>query len=611
MFSEESMLTLPFCRIHGIRRALTVVAIATTLVTVGPAPAAAEGPGKPAPSKLDRHLQQLKAAPSGTARVIVRTKDGKQDAVAGRLGRRGRRTKANLSSLEGFVSTVNASDLGALERDPDVVGVSTDAVVQSFAASLDVSAAGAMLDDVLGVESNRWTGDKIGIAVIDSGLARVRDLDGARTDTFVDVTGSAGTKPFDDYGHGTHVAGLIGGTGRQSLVKIVRLDRDGTWKPRDVPYYAGVAPHARLVSFKVLDENGAGFTSDVIRALDYIVDNRATLNIQVVNLSLGHPILEPAATDPLVLAVERAVRAGLIVVAAAGNYGLNPETGVVGYAGITSPGNAPSAITVGAYDPHGTVSRLDDTIPDYSSRGPSWYDGYAKPDVVAPGSGLIATAAPGSTLYRRYPGRHVRDRDGLPSYFRLSGTSMATAVTSGTVALMLEAARDAHKGTLTPNAIKAILQYTALPMPGYDALTQGAGSLNATGAIELARAIDPRAPTGAYWLDAIPSGTTTVAGVTYEWAHAVIWGNAVIWGSTLDTNQQAWSQAVIWGSGSVWGNAMIWGSNIVWDQPGVWAHAVIWGSTNVGLTNGNAVIWGSGDGLSPTTVAWGGTDDVR
>ena len=555
-------------------------------------------------SKLDRHLQDVKRRPGETVRVIVRTVKGKQASVGERLERRGRKKAGDLDSLSAFVAEVTGSDVAELERDPDVLGVSTDVLVSTFGSTLDVSAAGAMLDEVLGVESMRWSGDKVGIAIVDSGLDRVQDLDGGRTDKFFDLTSTGRDKAFDDYGHGTHVAGLIGGTGKRSIVKRAMREPNGSFKVRDVAFFAGVAPRARLLSFKVLDEHGAGYTSQVIAALDYIVENKDRLKIDIVNLSLGHPILEPASTDPLVLAVERASRAGLIVVAAAGNYGRNPLTGAMGYAGITSPGNAPSAITVGAYDAHGTVSRFDDTIPDYSSRGPSWYDGYAKPDVVAPGSALVSVAAPGSTLFRQYPGRQVHDRDGTAAYFRLSGTSMATAVTSGTIALMLEAARDAHRADPTPNTIKAILQYSALPMSGYDRLAQGSGSLNAIGAIELAEKIDPGAPAGSYWLTDSPSGATTFDGVTYDWAHAVIWGNAVIWGSTLDTNQTAWSQAVIWGSAVIWGNAVIWGSNVVWDQPGTWASAVIWGSSTIGVTNGNAVIWGSSDGLAADTIAW-------
>src|SRR5262249_18593283 len=164
-------------------------------------------------------------------------------------------------------------------------------------------------------------------------------------------------------------------------------------------------------------------------------------------------------------------------------------TGLPGYAGILSPGNAPSAITVGALDTKNTETPVDDTIPTYSSRGPTFYNALAKPDLVAPGQNLIADAAPGSTLFTQYPDRQVTTGPAGPArYFRLSGTSMSAAVTSGVIALMIEAARDADR-SLRPNLIKAILEYTALPLPQYDALTQGRGALDPDGAIRLVGAI--------------------------------------------------------------------------------------------------------------------------
>src|SRR5262249_35158082 len=161
--------------------------------------------------------------------------------------------------------------------------------------------------------------------------------------------------------------------------------------------YQGVAPGVRFVGFKVLDRTGQGATGDVVAAIDYIVSQRlnaqSTLpRIDVINLSLGHPILEPGATDPLVQAVEQATQAGSVVVVSAGNFGVNPATGQPGYAGVMSPGNAPSAITVGAAVTKDTVSREDDRVAAFSSRGPSWYDGLAKPDVVAPAQGLVSDA---------------------------------------------------------------------------------------------------------------------------------------------------------------------------------------------------------------------------
>ena len=137
------------------------------------------------------------------------------------------------------------------------------------------------------------------------------------------------------------------------------------------------------------------------------VAQNALFGIDVMNLSLGHPIFEPAATDPLVQAVEAAVASGIVVVASAGNIGINPETGEPGYAGITSPGNAPGAITVGALDLHYTATRFDDTVGPFSSRGPTWYDAYAKPDLVAPGLQLAAVAARMSTLYTENPNLQV------------------------------------------------------------------------------------------------------------------------------------------------------------------------------------------------------------
>ncbi len=134
-----------------------------------------------------------------------------------------------------------------------------------------------------------------------------------------------------------------------------------------------------------MNANGSGYTSDVIDAINCATSNKAALGNGVINFSLGHPIYKPAASDPLVQAVENAVANGIVVVVAAGNFGGKPTTHTRAYAGITSPGNAPSAITVGAAETYHTPNRDDDGVAWYSSRGPTWYDGHQKPDVVAPG----------------------------------------------------------------------------------------------------------------------------------------------------------------------------------------------------------------------------------
>src|SRR6185295_10397222 len=126
-----------------------------------------------------------------------------------------------------------------------------------------------------------------------------------------------------------------------------------------------------------------------ISAIEFAIANKNSLDIDVINMSLGHAPFESAKTDPLVKAVDKAVAAGIVVVVSAGNIGINPQTGLVGYGGITSPGNSRSALTVGTAQTMGTVSRADDLVGPFSSRGPTWYDGYAKPDLVAPGHKLV------------------------------------------------------------------------------------------------------------------------------------------------------------------------------------------------------------------------------
>jgi serine protease AprX len=438
------------------------------------------------------------------------------------------------------------------------------------------------------------SGRGIGVAVIDSGLEMSYEFEG-RVTAFYDFTrGGIRTTPFDDYGHGTHIAGTIAGSGALSN------DRE----------YRGLAPKVNLTILKVLDKNGAGWTSDVIKAVDFAVANRASLRIDVINLSLGHPIYEPAATDPLVQAVERAVRAGIIVVAAAGNYGKNPETGVPGYAGIASPGNAPSAITVGALRTEDTVTRADDWVPDYSSRGPTWYDGFVKPDIVAPGHNIVAAAAKRGTFYQTYSQLKAADGD----YIRMSGTSMATAVTTGVIALMLEANRAANDyplhPSLTANAVKAMLQYSSFSVRKngveYEPLVAGAGAINGRGAIDLARAADTSAAPGTPWLTTVPAPWTSIGGEYLTWKQVVVWGTQVGWGDAMALNQHAWASVVVWGTNNVTiGEVVVWGTDLVWTDPQSWANVVVWGTDTLGVINGDVVVWGTTVGLGPETTAWG------
>jgi serine protease AprX len=594
-------------------------------------------------AKLDGLLRfDVAGHRGGTRQVLIRTRPGDLAAVQQLLAAKGLWAGADFATGDTLRAVVPADVLNELAKSERVLRISTDAIVRphgdlldglvgvltgtvstvtgTFTTTVDtvtsplLNTIGNVLDPSLDQGGEpvppsvlrstlalpaSASGKDVVVAVIDSGLEMSNEFQG-RVKAFYDFTNgkSGATTPSDDYGHGTHVAGTIAGSGALSSRNE----------------YRGIAPKVSLVVLKVLDETGAGYTSDVVRAIDFAVANRKKFGIDIINLSLGHPIYEPASTDPLVQAVERASAAGIVVIAAAGNMGVNPTTGLPGYAGVTSPGNAPSAITVGAVMTNNTVSRSDDRIPDYSSSGPTWYDAWVKPDLLAPGHRIIAVGAKKSTIYKTYP--ELRSAD--PDYIRLSGTSMATAVASGVAALMMEGHETSHPGTpaLTPNAVKAMMQYSALAVRNslgieYDPLREGAGALNGGGAITLARAVDTASPQGTFWLQPTPSPWTTIGGQDVTWGQAVIWGNAVIWGSTIPVNQAAWSSAVIWGSNTPWSNsyAVIWGSNVVWTDPQTWGSAVIWGSNAIGTTDGTAVIWGSTGGMTAQNTAWQDLDD--
>jgi serine protease AprX len=598
------------------------------------------------PRKVDKLLEQ---STSGSGQpVIIRVKPEAKERLKARLPRRGRGPVEH-NMIGALTAVLDGREIAALAGDPDVLSVSADAdVTSSAAASSSDSGTSSVLKKALGLQ-DWFTGSSMTVAVIDSGIQSSTDFSGRIVGMYDFTNGRNGvlTTPLDEYGHGTHVAGLIGSSGASSNGK-----------------YAGVAPGIKLLSLKVLDKKGSGKTSAVIAALEFAVANKAKFGIRIVNLSLGHPIYESAATDPLVQAVEAAVRSGLIVVAAAGNYGTNPTTGVTGYGGIASPGNAPSAITVGASNTAATDGRADDRVAAFSSRGPSWYDGLAKPDVVAPGSNLISNDVTGSTLSTDYPSLVLKE--GASRYLKLNGSSMASAVVSGLVAVMIEAnnygnyqrwqeAQAALKRNqrsssypgapaLTPNALKAMLQYSATELrdgdgAAYDALTQGSGEANGFGAMLLAYYADTTKPAGSYWMTTTLPSSTVFGGVEESWAQSVIWGTRPVTGSSVvELNQAAWGNNIAWGTGEmdnivwgtwseddgniVWGTMfdgdnIVWGTffgnaelgdNIVWGTNAEWGDNIVWGTSLLGVFDGDNIVWGTTfDGAD--NIVWGTLSD--
>ena len=582
------------------------LALIAVIALGGDAPLTAAHTGAPR-VKRDAELSRLaKAGGAGLVRVIVTSAPDGDEKVRARLARRGHGILREHPSIRALTVDVSASELDELTDDPAVENVSIDARVRGATTYVPLLSENTLLS-TLGLPDATLTGDGVGVAVVDSGIMASPDLP---VTAFYDFTrGGVSVRPYDDYGHGTHVAGLIADTQRRADSR-----------------YHSLARRARLIGLKALEADGSGYTSTVIQAIEFATANRRKLGIDVLNLSLGHPILEPARFDPLVRAVEEAAAAGIVVVVAAGNLGANPDTGETGYGGITSPGNAPSAITVGAVDTRNTVTRGDDGIAPFSSRGPTWYDAFAKPDVVAPGRRIVSAMAVGSTLYDEYP--EYRVDVGSRSYMALSGTSMATAVTSGVVALMIEASRrtNLRRESLSPYAIKAVLEYTALSLPEEDTLTQGAGSINPAGAIALARAIDPTGRPREWWLTVPVETTTTLGDEVLTWSQRIVWGNRVVWGNAVYTNEDAWAQRAVWGSASrvvwgsagrvVWGNSVVWGNGLeseedeVWSNRVVWGSRVVWGTAVLGCTDDDRVVWGSTGELSEDRVVWGSLSSV-
>jgi serine protease AprX len=427
-----------------------------------------------------------------------------------------------------------------------------------------------------------YDGSRIGIAVIDSGVTSWHDdlasTTGAqRVRHFVDFVNLRGN-PYDDYGHGTHVAGIVAGNG---------FDSSGR--------RSGIAPAADLVVLKVLDGTGSGYIGNVIAALEYITINKDVLNVRIANLSIATGVYESYNDDPLTLAARRAVEAGIVVVAAAGNRGRN-QNGRDAYGGATAPGNAPWVLTVGASSHMGTTRREDDTMAAFSSRGPSAVDWGAKPDVVAPGVGIESLSDPDSAFYTTksaYLLKGTVPTSYLP-YLSLSGTSMAAPVVTGIVALMLEA-----NPSLTPNLVKAILEYTAQVYGRYDPLTQGAGFVDAKGAVELARYL------AAPLVREYPSSGT--------WSRRLIWGNHLKTGGRLAAGASAWPADVTWGADTTPdGRAPSFGPS--WRKS---SHNVVWGKACGGddcegqwsveaASNDDSVVWGTTD---QDSVVWGTHDD--
>jgi serine protease AprX len=438
-----------------------------------------------------------------------------------------------LPIIDGLAARLDARKAEALVRDPRVEHVSRNAAVKAQDYELGkietAYPASVRAQQAWDSSAGEFTGKGVGVAVIDTGIAgHMTDFKGA--DGRSRVLASAVTNPLattagDTYGHGTHVAGIIAG--------------DGTRRASTDPLrskYVGIAPEANLISVKVSDEAGVATVLDVIYGLQFVVDHKATYNIRVVNLSLESTVQGSYKTDPLDAAVESAWFSGVVVVAAAGNHGATEA------AANYAPGNDPFIVTVGAVDDKGTNSNEDDVPATWSSAGRT-QDGFAKPDVMAPGAHMVSTLAPASAFSALCPTCIVAGE-----YIRAGGTSMAAPVVSGVVAAMLQ-----RHPEWTPDQVKAVLKSTSRSITGgipevaagaaVAAATPTGTSPNAgiapnslvnqaTGAIDYSRSSWSRSS----WSTA--SDPLTAAFARSSWSC-----NCSMSGTTIDPSRSSWSRS--------------------------------------------------------------------
>jgi serine protease AprX len=394
-------------------------------------------------------LSSAQSSPANTFSVIVQGKGGNQaaHAVADVLGL-SLKAARSFSSIDGVAVDLTGAQILAVASDKHVTAITTDSRVRLSAASTNEK-----WPFVTGVQKYWASGSSPAapaatIAVVDSGIDATRPEFAGRILANVNLSTLPGNSPGDGRGHGTFVAGIAAG---------------------DMQGKSGAAPGAKIVSLDVMDDKGMAKTSDVIAAADWILANKAKYGIRVANFSLHSAVANSFMYDPLDKAVERLWFDNVVVVVAAGNYG-KPD----GPSGVPfAPGNDPFVITVGASDTGKSVSTNDDVAAPWSAYGYT-LDGFAKPDLAAPGRYMVGPVPVTATLYTERADHVVE-----PGYMELSGTSFAAPIVSGVAALIL-----GRHPEFTPDQVKGALMLGTKPMPRASDLSEGVGEVNAARSLD-------------------------------------------------------------------------------------------------------------------------------
>ena len=531
--------------------ALVMALAAPVAATAGNQGRSVHGDSAIVPASL---MAEAQAHPDQIFSVIVQGKPGtKSSSVANTVAEstdarpgKAKGLKRTFSSLNGVAAQLTGAQIVELAGQKGILAITPDSKIRLSVTNGGFSSNQTWVSAVSAGDVWSSTLKPPAIAVVDSGVAACRADFGdtgvgcsTRVVAKVTMTNLLPNSSGDGRGHGTLVAGIAAGS------------RDG---------YAGIAPTAPIVSIDVMDDNGMAMTSDVIAAADWILANKARYNIRVANFSLQSTVAGSFMYDPLNKAVEKLWFNGVVVVVAVGNYGVNGQPTTVAYA----PGNDPFVITVGASDINGTPStRTDDFAAPWSAYGYT-LDGFAKPDIGAPGRQLVGPVPSTATMPLERP-----ERVTASGYMWMSGTSFAAPVVAGTAAQLL-----AKYPGWTPDQVKGALMLTAKQTAAGTAL--GVGEVSVKGAYSYDYASlsggTPPNPNAALNDFVGPDGA---GGVAFD---------SATWASTASANA-SWNQAS-WASAS-WASAS-WAS-ASWNSAS-WASAS-WSSASWASASWNSASW--------------------
>jgi serine protease AprX len=539
--------------------------------------------------------------------VIVRTLSGAQARIEGFVTAEGGSITAELPIIDGFSATLSQRVADAIGADPSVVSISPDVALAPQASSYDPGTdTNSMASTTKYSGATAWwragyTGDGVDVALIDTGVAPVTALDGTNKviygpDLSIESQSSALTN-LDTYGHGTFMAGLIAGNDPSLTAPYDQSPPSA---------YRGMAPNARIVSLKVGTADGGTDVSQVIAAIDWVVQHAHDpgFNIRVLNLSYGTNSVQPYTVDPLAYAAEVAWKQGIVVVAAGGNYGFQSHANNA--PALADPAFDPYLLAVGSSDSNGTETLSDDTVPAFSpwpKRGAT-----RGVDLVAPGMHLQGLRVPNSYIDINHPEGQIDTR-----YFRGSGTSQSAAIVSGAVALVLQKYPNA-----TPDQVKELLGNSASTIIG-KAQQIGGGELQmasaltmplpyashrwlastGTGSLELSRGSDHIS------MDGVPlTGEQDIMGSPFDApAIAILEAQGKSWSGGI-WNGKSWS-GNSW-SGNSW-SGLSW-SGLSWS--GLSWSGLSWSGNSWSGNSWSGLSWSglSWSGLSWSGLSWSGTN---